>query len=179
MVQENFFGYMMEHFAILTCLTSIARREIPETKRPVVNPSGANWTARKRSVKSKLTHRQARFAALTTAPRIRRGRAGQIGKAESGIGGSDRAVGTRNGRDQQPVENNAQPPRVWTNCPRLKSSSAWPPARKPTGRHREDDRLPRRDGDGFQSCASRWPGLTMPAACYAICFALRPTCCLM
>jgi hypothetical protein len=65
--QENFFRYMMEHFAI-DLLNEYRTEEIPETKRPVVNPQWRELDRRKRSVKSKLTHRQARFAALTLHP---------------------------------------------------------------------------------------------------------------
>jgi hypothetical protein len=65
--QENFFGYMMEHFAI-DLLNEYRTEEIPETKRPVVNPRWRQLDRQKRSVKSKLTHRQARFAALTLHP---------------------------------------------------------------------------------------------------------------
>jgi hypothetical protein len=65
--QENFFGYMMEHFAI-DLLNEYRTEEIPETKRPVVNPRWRELDRQKRAVKSKLTHRQARFAALTLHP---------------------------------------------------------------------------------------------------------------
>jgi transposase len=65
--QENFFRYMMEHFAI-DLLNEYGTEEIPETKRPVVNPQWRELDRQKRSVKSKLTHRQARFAALTLHP---------------------------------------------------------------------------------------------------------------
>ena len=65
--QENFFHYMMEHFAI-DLLNEYGTEEIPETKRPVVNPQWRELDRRKRSVKSKLNHRQARFAALTLHP---------------------------------------------------------------------------------------------------------------
>jgi len=65
--QENFFHYMMQHFAI-DLLNEYATEEIPETKRPVVNPRWRELDRQKRSVKSKLTHRQARFAALTLHP---------------------------------------------------------------------------------------------------------------
>jgi Transposase protein len=65
--QENFFRYMMEHFAI-DLLNEYRTEEIPETKRPVVNPKWRELDRQKRSVKSKLTHRQARFAALTLHP---------------------------------------------------------------------------------------------------------------
>jgi hypothetical protein len=65
--QENFFHYMMQHFAI-DLLNEYGTEEIPETKRPVVNPRWRDLDRRKRSVKSKLTHRQARFAALTLHP---------------------------------------------------------------------------------------------------------------
>jgi hypothetical protein len=62
--QENFFRYMMEHFAI-DALSEYRTEEIPETKRPVVNPAWRELDRRSRSVKGKLTQRQARFAALT------------------------------------------------------------------------------------------------------------------
>jgi hypothetical protein len=65
--QENFFAYMMEHFAI-DLLNEYRTEEIPETKRPVVNPQWRELDRQKRSVKSKLTHRQARFAAFTLHP---------------------------------------------------------------------------------------------------------------
>ena len=65
--QENFFRYMMEHFAI-DLLNEYQTEEIPETKQPVVNPKWRELDRQKRSVKSKLTNRQARFAALTLHP---------------------------------------------------------------------------------------------------------------
>ena len=65
--QENFFRYMMQHFAI-DLLNEYGTEEIPETKRPVVNPKRRELDRQKRTVKSKLTHRQARFAALTLHP---------------------------------------------------------------------------------------------------------------
>jgi hypothetical protein len=65
--QENFFRYMMEHFAI-DLLNEYRTEEILETERPVVNPRWRELDRQKRSVKSKLTHRQARFAALTLHP---------------------------------------------------------------------------------------------------------------
>ena len=52
----------------LIYLTSIARRRFLRPSGLWSTPSGGNWTARRRSVKSKLTHRQARFAALTLHP---------------------------------------------------------------------------------------------------------------
>jgi hypothetical protein len=65
--QENFFRYMMEHFAI-DLLNEYRTEAIPETQRPVVNPQWRELDRQKRAVKSKLTHRQARFAALTLHP---------------------------------------------------------------------------------------------------------------
>jgi hypothetical protein len=65
--QENFLRYMMEHFAI-DLLSEYRTEEIPETKRPVVNPKWRDLDRRRRSVKSKLTNHQARFAALTLHP---------------------------------------------------------------------------------------------------------------
>jgi len=65
--QENFFRYMMEHFAI-DVLNEYRTEEIPGTTRPVVNPRRRELDRKKRSVKSKLTQSQARFAALTLHP---------------------------------------------------------------------------------------------------------------
>jgi transposase len=65
--QENFFRYMMQHYAI-DLLNEYRTEELPETKRPVVNPKWRELDRQKRSVKSKLTHRQACFAALTLHP---------------------------------------------------------------------------------------------------------------
>ena len=68
--QENFFGYMMEHFAI-DALSEYGTEVIPETNQPVVNPAWRQLERECRSVKSKLTQRQARFAALTLHPQTK------------------------------------------------------------------------------------------------------------
>lgn len=65
--QENFFGYMMEHYAI-DLLSEYETEEFPGPSRPVVNPNWRELDRRRRSVKGKLDHRQARFAALTLHP---------------------------------------------------------------------------------------------------------------
>jgi transposase len=65
--QENFFRYMMEHFA-LDALSEYGTEAISGTTKPVVNPARRELDRQSRSVKSKLTHRQARFAALTLHP---------------------------------------------------------------------------------------------------------------
>ena len=65
--QENFFRYMMEHFAI-DLLSEYRTEEIPGTNRPVVNPAWRELDGRLRSLKGKVTQRQARFAALTLHP---------------------------------------------------------------------------------------------------------------
>jgi hypothetical protein len=65
--QENFFRYIMDHFAI-DLLNEYGTEEIPETNRPVVNPEWRALDQRRRSVRSKLTQRQARFGALTLHP---------------------------------------------------------------------------------------------------------------
>jgi len=65
--QENFFRYMMEHFEI-DALSEYGTEFIAGTHRPVVNPAWRQLDRQFRSVKSKLTHRQARFGALTLHP---------------------------------------------------------------------------------------------------------------
>jgi transposase len=65
--QENFFRYMMEHYAI-DALNEYRTEDIPGTKRPVVNPAWRELDHQSRGLKGKLTQRQARFAALTLHP---------------------------------------------------------------------------------------------------------------
>ncbi len=65
--QENFFQYMMQHYAI-DLLSEYQTEEIPGTNRPVVNPPWRELDRQSRSLKGRLTHRQARFAALTLHP---------------------------------------------------------------------------------------------------------------
>ena len=65
--QENFFRYMMEHFAI-DALNEYRTEVIPGTKQPVVNPARRELDRQSRSLKTKLTQHQARFAGLTLHP---------------------------------------------------------------------------------------------------------------
>ena len=62
--QENFFRYMMQHFAI-DLLSEYSTEEISGTNRPVVNPAWRELDREYRSVKGKLDHRHARFGAMT------------------------------------------------------------------------------------------------------------------
>ena len=59
---------MMEHFAI-DALSEYGTETISGTTRPVVNPARRELDRQSRSVRSKLTQRHARFAALTLHPR--------------------------------------------------------------------------------------------------------------
>ena len=61
--QENFFRYMMEHFA-LDMLAEYGSEPLPDTAK-VVNPAWRNLSNQKQSVRAKLAYRQARFAELT------------------------------------------------------------------------------------------------------------------
>jgi transposase len=65
--QENFFRYMMEHFA-LDLLAEYGTEPMPGTTH-VVNPLWRERTREKQSLRSKLTYRQARFAELTLNPK--------------------------------------------------------------------------------------------------------------
>ena len=82
--QENFFRYMMEHFAI-DALSEYRTEEIPETNRPVVNPAWRELDRQSRSVKGRLTQRQARFAALTLHPEADETKVAQWEKQKSGL----------------------------------------------------------------------------------------------
>ena len=65
--QENFFRYMMEHYAI-DLLSEYGTEEIPGTHRPVVNPRWRELDRHYRSLRTKLQRRQAEFAAHTMHP---------------------------------------------------------------------------------------------------------------
>lgn len=65
--QENFFRYMMEHYAI-DLLSEYATEPIPGTNRPVVNPRWRELDRQYRSLRTKLQRRQAEFAAHTLHP---------------------------------------------------------------------------------------------------------------
>ena len=65
--QENFFRYMMEHYAI-DLLSEYQTEEIPGTNRPVVNPRWRELDRSFRSLKTKLQRRHAEFAAHTLHP---------------------------------------------------------------------------------------------------------------
>ena len=58
--QENFFRYMMEHFA-LDRLAEYGSEPLPGTSK-VINPAWRKLSNEKQSVRTKLTYRQARFA---------------------------------------------------------------------------------------------------------------------
>ena len=61
--QENFFRYMMEHFA-LDLLAEYGTAPLADTAK-VVNPAWRRLSNRKQSVQAKLVYRRARFAELT------------------------------------------------------------------------------------------------------------------
>jgi hypothetical protein len=65
--QENFFRYMMEHYAI-DLLSEYQTEEIPGTNRPVVNPRWRELDRRYRSLRTTLQRRLAEFAAHTLHP---------------------------------------------------------------------------------------------------------------
>jgi hypothetical protein len=61
--QENFFRYMMEHFA-LDMVAEYGSEPLPDTAK-VVNPAWRQLSNQKQSLQAKLAYRQARFAELT------------------------------------------------------------------------------------------------------------------
>jgi len=61
--QENFFGYMMQHFAI-DLLNEYKTEALPDPQ-PVINPTWRELDKQNRSLKSKLTNRRARYTQLT------------------------------------------------------------------------------------------------------------------
>lgn len=65
--QENFFRYMMQHYAI-DLLSEYQTEKLPGTNRPVVNPIWRDLEKRIRSVRGKLQRQQIEFAALTMHP---------------------------------------------------------------------------------------------------------------
>ena len=66
--QENFFGYMMDHFAI-DLLTEYGTKDLP-AHQEVINPTWRQLTKLKNSIQNKLRYRQARFGEMTIHPKI-------------------------------------------------------------------------------------------------------------
>jgi transposase len=64
--QENFFRYMMEHFAI-DLLQEYGTEDLPDTER-VVNPAWRVLDRARNSIQNKLRHRRARFSEMTMHP---------------------------------------------------------------------------------------------------------------
>ncbi len=64
--QENFFRYMMQHFAI-DLLSEYSFEPLHDTEK-VVNPAWRQLNRERQTLQSKLRYRQARFAALTLHP---------------------------------------------------------------------------------------------------------------
>ncbi|MCP4339201.1 MAG: hypothetical protein GY799_10015 [Desulfobulbaceae bacterium] len=64
--QENFFQYMMKHFAI-DLLQEYGTEKLPDTKR-VVNPAWRVLDRSRNSIQNKLRHRRACFAEMTIHP---------------------------------------------------------------------------------------------------------------
>jgi transposase len=64
--QENFFRYMMEHFAI-DLLAEYGTENVPDTER-VVNPAWRALNRSRNSIQNKLRYRRARFAEMTMHP---------------------------------------------------------------------------------------------------------------
>jgi hypothetical protein len=64
--QENFFRYMMEHFAI-DLLQEYGTEDLPDTER-VVNPAWRVLDRSRNSIQNKLRHRRARFGEMTMHP---------------------------------------------------------------------------------------------------------------
>ena len=80
--QENFFGYMMQHFAI-DLLNEYKTEALPDPQ-PVINPAWRELDKQSRSLKSKLTNRRSRYTQLTlnAAPKEKEIVAWQIQTAE-------------------------------------------------------------------------------------------------
>lgn len=64
--QENFFGYMMQHFDI-DVLLDYSVTEFPDTEK-VINPAWRQLNRSRNSLQNKLRYRRARFAEMTMHP---------------------------------------------------------------------------------------------------------------
>lgn len=64
--QENFFRYMMEHFAI-DLLQEYGTQQLPDTER-VINPAWRELNRSRASIQNKLRYRRAKFGEMTMHP---------------------------------------------------------------------------------------------------------------
>ena len=174
--QENFLHYMMQHYAI-DLLNEYRTEEIPETKRPVVNPQWRELDRQRRSVKSKLTHHQARFAALTLHPQSDEAAQSKWEKRKAEL------VEAIEQFDHELTGINSQlkttPSHLdWDKLPETEKFQRLAPSRKQLVDTVK--LIAYRAETALAAIVSRsWPERTTLAACCAICFAPRPTCCLI
>ena len=66
--QENFFGYMMHHFAI-DLLAEYGTEDLP-ARQEVINPTWRGLTKQRNSIQNKLRYRRACFAEMTIHPKV-------------------------------------------------------------------------------------------------------------
>jgi hypothetical protein len=64
--QENFFRYMMQHFAI-DLINEYGTQEFPDTEK-VINPNWRDMDRKRNSIQNKLRYRRARFTEMTMHP---------------------------------------------------------------------------------------------------------------
>jgi transposase len=69
--QENFLGYMMQHFAI-DLLSDYLKEEVPDTEK-VISPKWRTLEKKINSLNGKLKHRKSRFADFTLNPMVENG----------------------------------------------------------------------------------------------------------
>jgi prepilin-type processing-associated H-X9-DG protein len=151
--QENFFKYMMEHFAI-DALSERGAQEVDAT-REVMNPGWKQEDAQVRSLRQQITRRQSQYAAAELDGQLRtadvlRFQQGQMQLAEQ-IGGTGKATGRGEGTPGE----NASADRaigVAAGAPD-QASGTWPQA---VARYDQDDCLP--CGDGLVRPVARGTG---------------------
>jgi hypothetical protein len=106
--QENFFRYMMEHFAI-DLLQEYGTEDLPDTER-VVNPAWRALDRSRNSTQNKLRHRRARFAEMTMHPEPE-DNAAKYEKwltKKSATAGADRAIRVRAGQAKNKIKRRAK-----------------------------------------------------------------------
>jgi len=111
----------------LTCFNEYRTEAIPETQRPVVNPQWRELDRQKRAVKSKLTHRQARFAALTLHPESDEAARAQWEKRKAELVEAIEPLEEEMAEIKRQLKTTPSHS-SGTRCPPVRSSSVWHPA---------------------------------------------------
>jgi transposase len=126
--QENFFRYMMEHYA-LDLLSEYGVEPIPGTNKPVVNPAWRELDYRCRSLKGQLQTKQAAFTAHTLGAVVDSAQMAQWEKRKTEL--AEEVQGLAHQLEEVKLKRKQTPHRIaWEKLPEEHKCQRLAPSRK-------------------------------------------------